>query len=271
MIAPLTQRLLRRGLLGMVMLMVGMMLFQFVNPFIADSLGGPEGLESLVEQLPPAMQALAQLSPDFVALTGLAGYLSRGFDHPVFLILLLSAVIGFTGRAIAGEVDSGILALALSRPISRLQLYMARVLSLVLIAIVFGLAGPVASRAGLLVADPAGSVRNGQLLALAALIMLFAWAVGGLSLMVSAMSSSTGRVVSWATGYLVIAYFVDVFAELWSILEPLRPLSLFAWFDTSATMVDAAVPVDSALVLAFVGLVGIVVGWLVFRERDFMV
>ena len=271
MIAPLTHRLLRRGLLGTLMLMLGMMLFQVVNPFIADSLGGPEGLESLVSQLPPTMQALAQMSPDFVALTGLAGYLSRGFDHPVFLILLLSAVIGFTGRAIAGEVDSGVLALGLSRPISRLQLYLSRLVALVLIAVVFGLAGPVALRIGLLIADPAGSVSNGQLLALAALIMLFAWAVGGLSLMVSAMSSSTGRVVSWATGYLVVAYFVDIFAELWSILEPLRPLSLFAWFDTSDAMVDGAVPVDSALVLATVGIVGVVVGWLVFRERDFMV
>lgn len=271
MIGPLTRRLLGRGLVGMAMLLFGIMVFQFVNPFIADSLGGTEGLERLIEQLPPAMQTLAQMSPEFVALTGLAGYLSRGYDHPVFMILLLSAVVGFVGRSIAGEVDSGTLALGLSRPISRLQLYAARVLALVVLAVTFGAAGPLAMWIGLQVAQPAGTVRTGQLVALALMVMLFSWSIGGLTIVVSSLSSSTGRVVSWATGYLVIAYFVDIFAELWSILEPLRPLSLFFWYDTSAAMVDARVPPASAAVLGGIGLVAIVAGWLVFRQRDFVV
>jgi ABC-type transport system involved in multi-copper enzyme maturation permease subunit len=106
---------------------------------------------------------------------------------------------------------------------------------------------------------------------MAVLGALFTWAIGGLTLMVSAWSSSTGRVVGWATGYLVVAYFVDVFAELWSVLEPVRPLSLFRWFDATATMVEGRVPLESSLVLGGVGLVAMVIGWVVFRRRDFMV
>jgi ABC-type transport system involved in multi-copper enzyme maturation permease subunit len=271
MLYPMTRRLLRRGLAGTLMLLLGVMLFQFINPFIADSLGGAEGLEGLVNQLPPAMQQLAQMSPDFLAMTGLAGYLSRGYDHPVYFILSISAMVGFAGRAIAGEVDSGVLALALSRPISRLNIYLARVIGVVVLCVLFGSAGPVATALGIQVAAPVGEVSGSQLAAMALLGMLFTWAIGGLALMVSAFSNSTGRVVGWATGYLVIAYFVDVFAELWSALEPIRPLSLFDYFETSPTMVDGRVPTESALVFAGVGLAAVVAGWLVFRRRDFMV
>lgn len=271
MLGPMTKRLLRRGLAGTLMLMLGMMLFQFVNPIIGDSLGGAEGLEGLVEQLPPTMQSLAQMSPDFLAITGLAGYLSRGYDHPVYFILLISAVVGFAGRAIAGEVDSGTLALTLSRPISRSRIYASRVIALIVLAVAFGSAGPLATELGLVVAQPVGEVSGRQLIAMAFLGMLLAWSVGGLALMVSAMSESTGRVVGWATGYLVIAYFVDAFAELWSVLEPVRPLSLFRYFDTSTTMVEGRVPLESGLVLGGVGLIAVIVGWVVFRRRDFLV
>jgi ABC-2 type transport system permease protein len=271
MIVPMTRRLLAQGLVGTAMLLLGVMAFQLINPFIADSLGGPEGLEGLVEQLPPAMQTLAQMSPDFLAMTGLAGYLSRGYDHPVYFILSISAMVGLAGRSIAGEVDRGTLALVLSRPIARRSIYLARVISVVALAVAFGAAGPVATWLGVQFADPAGEVRVGQLAALAALGMLFLWAVGGLVLLVSARSSTTGRVVGWATGYLVVAYFVDVFAELWSILEPVRPLSLFHFFDTSATMVEGAVPLESAVVLGGIGLAAAVAGWLIFERRDFMV
>lgn len=271
MVAAMVRRLLRRGFAGTVLLLAGVMVFQFINPFIAESLGGPEGLESLVNQLPPAMQQLAQMSPDFLAMTGLPGYLSRGYDHPVYFILSISAMVGFAGRAIAGEVDNGTLALVLSRPISRLRIYLSRVISLVVLAVGFGIAGPVATWLGLEVARPVGEVSLRQLAAMASLGFLFVWAIGGLALMVSAMSSSSGRVVGWATAYLVIAYFVDVFAELWSILEPLRPLSLFNYFDTASTMVEGRVPTESIVVLGGIGLVAVVTGWLAFRRRDFHV
>lgn len=267
----MTRRLLRQGLAGTLMLLLGVVLFQFVYPFIADSLGGAEGLEGLVRQLPPAMQTLAQMSPEFLSVTGIAGFISRGYDHPVYLVLAISAVVAYTGRAIAGEVGSGTLALTLSRPIPRRAIYLARVAGLVVLALLFGLAGPIATWVGMQIAQPVGEIAVRQFAAVGVLGTLFIWAIGGLTLLVSAFSSSTGRVVGWATGYLVVAYFVDVFAELWTILEPIRPLSLFMYFETTNTMVDGRVPTDSLLVFSGVGLAAVIAGWLVFRQRDFVV
>lgn len=269
MMSAMITRLLRRGLAGTLMLLLGVMIFQFINPFIADSIGGEEGLERLIDLLPPGLRTLAQISPDFIALTGLAGYLSLGYDHPVYLVLVMSAVIGYTGRSLAGEVDHGTLALTLSRPISRSRIYVARVIGLAVLIIVFAGAGPTATWLGLAVAQPTGNVGSGQLLALATLCALMAWAVGGLSLLVSAASDSTGHVVGWATGFLVISFFVDYFAELWSALEPAKPFSIFWYFDTTGTVVDGSVPLTSALVLGGSGLFGILLGWWVFTRRDF--
>lgn len=271
MLVAMVRRLLRQGLAGTALLLLGVVVFQFIYPFITDSLGGEEGLENLVSQLPPSMQALAQMSPEFLAISGTAGFLARGFDHPVYLVLSIAAMVAFTGRAIGGEVGAGTLAFSLSRPIPRWQIYLARVIGVAAICVTFGLAGPIATGAGVMVSGLDADLSASNLAAMALLGMLFTWAIGGMTLMVSAWSSATGQVVGWATGYLVVAYFVDVFAELWSVLEPVRPLSLFRWFDTSATMVDGRVPADSALVLGGVGLVAVAIGWVVFRQRDFMV
>lgn len=271
MLVAMVRRLLRQGLAGTALLLLGVVVFQFIYPFITDSLGGEEGLENLVSQLPPSMQALAQMSPEFLAISGTAGFLARGFDHPVYLVLSIAAMVAFTGRAIGGEVGAGTLAFSLSRPIPRWQIYLARVSGVAAICVTFGLAGPIATGAGVMVSGLDADLPASNLGAMALLGMLFTWAIGGMTLMVSAWSSATGQVVGWATGYLVVAYFVDVFAELWSVLEPVRPLSLFRWFDTSATMVDGRVPADSALVLGGVGLVAVAIGWVVFRQRDFMV
>jgi ABC-type transport system involved in multi-copper enzyme maturation permease subunit len=271
MLLAMVRRLLRQGLVGTAMLLLGVAAFQFIYPFITDSLGGTKGLEGLVRQLPPAMQALAQMSPEFLAMTGVAGFLSRGYDHPVYLVLSIAAMVAFTGRAIAGEVGSGTLALALSRPIPRRSIYLARVAGVAALCLAFGATGPIATWIGVRISGLEGDLPASHLAAMALLGMLFLWAIGGLTLMVSAWSSATGQVVGWATGYLVVAYFVDVFAGLWSVLEPVRPLSLFRWFDTSATMVDGRVPLDSALVMGGVGLVAMLAGWAIVRRRDFLV
>jgi ABC-type transport system involved in multi-copper enzyme maturation permease subunit len=269
MMTAMIRRLLQRGLAGALMLLLGVMIFQFVNPIIADSIGGEEGLSQLIELLPPGLQTLAQISPDFIALTGLAGYLSLGYDHPVYLVLVMSAIIGFTSRSIAGEIDRGTLALTLSRPIPRTNIYLARVAGLLVLIAVFAGAGPLATWLGLAMAQPTGEVSADQLLALALLCGLLAWAVGGLSLMVSAASGTTGRVVGWATGFLVISFFVDYFAELWDMLEPVKPFSIFWYFDTTNTVVDGSVPMMSVLVLGGSGLLGVIAGWWKFTRRDF--
>jgi ABC-type transport system involved in multi-copper enzyme maturation permease subunit len=261
-------RLLRRGLAGTLALLAGIAIFQFLNPLIADSLGGAGGVQSLIETLPASLRAVARIQPELIGFSGLAGYLSLGFTHPLYLVLLSSTTVGFTGRSLAGEIDRGTIALALARPISRRRAYLARVVGLVVLCLALGVVGSAGIWLGVIVSRPAGDFEPMHLLALSGVAILLSWAIGGLTLWCSAASSTTGRVVAWATAVLVIFYFVDYFAELWSVLEPIAPVSLLAYFDPGHALVNGQVrPLDAA-VLTLAGLGGVIIGAVVFERRD---
>ena len=264
-------RLLRRGLAGTLALLAGIAFFQFINPLIADSLGGAGGVQSLVETLPASLRAVARIQPELIGLSGLAGYLSLGFTHPLYLVLLSSTTVGFTARSLAGEIDRGTIALALARPISRRTAYLARVVGLVVLSVALGIIGSAGLGIGVAVSRPAGEFEPWHLVALTTVAILLSWAIGGLTLWCSAASSTTGRVVAWATAALVLFYFVDYFADLWSVLEPVAPVSLLAYFDPGHALVNGAVRPADAAVLALAGLVGVIAGAIVFERRDLAV
>ena len=235
----MTGRVLRRGWAGLVSLLALIALFMFVNPLIADSLGGPGGIETILDQLPPALQALTRTRPEFIAVSGLAGYLSVSFSHPVYMGVASVALVGFAARALAGEMERGTIQLALARPISRGRVYLARLLGLVAIAVLLSLAGPLGMLVGLAVARPEGELEERYFVPTALATLLLFWAIGGLSLLGSAAAGTTSRCVAWATAALVIFYFVDYLAELWDILKPVEPLSIFDYFDPLATLFSA--------------------------------
>jgi ABC-2 type transport system permease protein len=265
---PLVLRLLRRGWAGLVSLLVLIALFMFVNPLVADSLGGPGGIEALLERLPPSLQALTRTRPELVAVSGLAGFLSIAFTHPVYMGIAAVALVGFAARSLAGEMERGTIQLALARPVSRSRVYLARVLGLLVVGLLLSAAGPLGMLVGLAVAQPEGEVRLRYFVPTAGATLLLFWAIGGLALLGSAAASTTGRCVAWATAGLVVFYFVDYLAELWDVLEPIAPFSIFDYFDPSRALVDGSLRWVDVAVLFGVGTFGAIGGWIVFLRRD---
>ncbi|MDQ3411057.1 MAG: hypothetical protein M3509_02955, partial [Chloroflexota bacterium] len=86
----MTSRLLGRGVAGLAALLVGVALFESLQAPVVESFGGARGISTLIESLPPAFQALARAQPGFSTFSGLAGSLSAGFTHPLYLVLTLA-------------------------------------------------------------------------------------------------------------------------------------------------------------------------------------
>lgn len=267
-VGRMTGRLLRRGLPGFVALLLGVAAFELIQPVVANSLGGPEGLEPFLRALPPAFQALMKSRPEFIAVSGLAGYLSLGFTHPLYLVLVATTVVGFACRSLAGEMERGTIQLALARPVSRPRVYLARVLGVLVVTLALSAAGPLGMVGGMLLAKPEGAFAYRYLAVTALVTALLCWAIGGLTLLGSAAASTTGRAVAWATAALIVFYFVDYFASLWEILQPFEPFSIFAYYDPSPALVNGTLPVRNVLVLLVVGLAGAIGGLAVFVRRD---
>jgi len=267
-VGRMTERLLRRGIVGFVALLLGITLFELVQPIIAKSLGGPQALGSLLQALPPAFQALVKTRPEFITVSGLAGYLTLGFTHPLFLVLIASAIIGFATRTLAGEMERGTIQLPLARPVSRLQVYAARVLGIAVESLVLAVAAPVGIMLGLQIAHPAGTVIYRYFVPTAITTALLAWAIGGLTLLGSAAANTSGRAVGWATGAFAVFYFVDYFASLWHPLKPLDPLSIFHYYNPAPALVHGTLSWSDVLVLLAVGAAGSLAGLAVFARRD---
>lgn len=267
-IARLTSRLLGRGIAGLVALLLGVVLFEAIQAPVVKSFGGAGGIAAVIESLPPAFQAIARTRPEFSTFAGLAGSLSAGFTHPIYILMTLSAVVGLASRGLAGEMERGTIQISLSRPVSRSGVYGSRVVGLVLVCLFLSAASIVGLVAGLVLARPEGEFVYQHLLPLAVATFLLFWAVGGLALLASSAVSTSGRVVAWAIGFVVLSYFVDYFAELWTLLEPFEVLSVFAYYDPARALTTGEVPARSVIVLAFAGLAGVVAGLVVFDRRD---
>jgi ABC-2 type transport system permease protein len=267
-IPRMTGRVLRSGLPGLVALLVGIALFEFVQPLVIASFGGSRGLDAIMERIPPALQAFTRTRPEFLALSGLAGYLSLGFTHPLYIVLAGAAVIGFAARSLAGEMDRGIIQIPLSRRISRQAVYMSRLVGVAVICILLTITGPLGLVAGLLYARPEGEFAYGHLGAVALNGLALFWAIGGLSLWGSAVAGTAGRVVAWAISLLVVSYFVDYFAGIWDPLKAIQFLSLFEYYDPTQALVSGQAATVDLITLAIVGALAAVAGLVIFTRRD---
>lgn len=268
LVAQMTIRLISRGLPSLAALLLGVLLFEFIQAVVVDSLGGPQGLTAILESLPPALQAFTRTQPEFMAMSGLAGYLSIGFTHPLYLILTATAIVGFSCRTLAGEMERGTILLSLSRPISRPRLYASRVAGLALICVVLAVASTVGLLTGLLYARPEGEFVYRHLVPTTVACGALFWSIGGLTLLGSAAASTNGRALAWAIAVLVVSYFVDYFAAIWTLLESIRFLSIYQYFDPASTLVLGQMPWRDLGILAAAGAVATFGGLVIFTQRD---
>ena len=264
----LAGRSLARGLAGLIALMVGVALFEVVQAPVVDAIGGPRGLDAILDRIPPALQAFTRTRPEFLAVSGLAGYLSLGFTHPLYLTLCVAAIVGFAARSLAGEMERGTVQLALARPVSRGQLYLSRTIGVVAISVALAIVGPLGLVVGYRLAEPIGEFSFGHLLPLAVANLALFLAIGGLALLGSATANSAGRVLGWGLAIFVLMYFVDYFAGIWNVLKPIEFLSLFDYYDPTTALVIGTVAAGDLLVLGLTGLAGYAAGLFVFANRD---
>jgi ABC-type transport system involved in multi-copper enzyme maturation permease subunit len=260
--------ILRRGRVGLISLLVGIAAFELIQPVAVKSFGNLDRLTPFLDILPNSFWALMNVSPDFLGSFGLAGYLSLGYTHPVYLILTETVVIWFATRTIAGEMERGTIQFALSRPVSRASLYGTRVVALLIVTTLAAVTGPAAMLAGVKLARPQGTLVDGHLLVVAAASWLLIWSVAGTTLLWSALADTMSRAIGIALGVFVVSYVIDYFASLWKALKPLDPFSVFNYYDPASALARGTLEPRNAIVLASVGLAGAVAGLAVFTHRD---
>jgi len=194
------------------------------------------------------------------------GLIAIGYQHPFILFLLMLFAVGVPTGLLAGEVQRGTMELILSRPVTKLHVYLcAGFLTLTgMFALVFVMfLGTVAAVSIYEFSDPVPLdlffriAINGGLLASAA---------GAVALLSAAYFKGRNMAVGVTAGFLMVNYFTSVISQLWPRMAFLIRLTLFNY--VSAPKLWRGWPHEDMMVLATVLVVAAVTGAIVWQRRD---
>ncbi len=253
---------LERSRVRIALLAIGFGLFELVVGLSYASVD-QNAIRQLVDALPPALRALAG-SADIASPTGYAG---SGYLHPVALAIQGALAISM-GAAPAREAEDGTAELILSRPIAPARWLAAHGLAMATGLAIVVTGGYIGGLAAALAVDDLAPVHAWPLAgALAAGFLCFA-AVGGVALLVASLVRTGGRAVGWAAGFLLISYALDYLAQVWSIAEPLGPLSIFHYLDPPGILGRGAVGLEDVAALGGLALVTSAAALVLIERRD---
>lgn len=188
------------------------------------------------------------------------------------IILAIYAVIDGTGT-LAGQEDSGKLELIVALPIPRWQIVTVKAIALsvalFIILLIVSLVSAIVFLAieGQVESDLAAVDMITGLLATWPITFAFAM----ISMFLAAFCSTRRVAALIATALVIISYFGSNLSNMVSSLEPLRPLFLHTYLDSTGSSLTVGQQASDMVVLLVVGLVAFSLALLFFQRRNITV
>jgi ABC-2 type transport system permease protein len=214
-----------------------------------------------------AGQALYGANVSAAALQTFTGYLSIEF-YSVWFGLFFGGYLAFiSGGIVARPIEDGTIELALARPFSRRRFYLERCGAMALVALIMSLWSLAAVWFTSLIFADAKVDWPWMLLAQLAggAFLLLALGVGAV---ISACSSAARTAGSAAIGVLVLGYLLNSLSSLTDALSWLGYFSPFHYAPLSTILVQHEITWWHLVLLAGIGVLGVVAGLIVFERRD---
>ena len=239
--------------------------FEFLISGIVSTVNVSGALQELLKYTPPFMQTI--IMEQFLGGLSSKSILAFGWNHPISLALGAAVAIVLASRAVAGEIESGVLELTLSQPISRSRYICAQILfalgSLAAVSLL-GAAGTLfGERAYGLDLFPAGVLLK---LAFGFFLLQAAWY--GIALALSVFAREIGRVATAGFLLALTSYLISVIAKLWKHAAFLLPYSINTYFSPQSVLVDGTLEARAVLILSAVFLVSSGIAFRRFSRRD---
>ncbi len=263
MIANLFRRQLERN--GVFLLVAALMLggFQFTLCAIVASVDVQGAFSQMTQFAPPLFRTMIEQN----LMGGSPGaVLAFGWNHPVAHALLSAIAITLAARAVAGEVENGMIELLLAQPLSRRRYFAAQVLfAACAIAGVLAV-GVVATAAGQVVFSL--QAFGSRLAPLFVNMLLLQLSIYALTLCASAFGREAGRAAIAGVLVALLSFLINAIATLWTRAEFAKPYSLHSYFDPRLILVKDDLAATSVAVLAAVTLIATALAYLRFARRD---
>lgn len=191
------------------------------------------------------------------------------WNHPFVLLIFAIWAISRGSISVAGEIEKGTMDLVLSRPVGRSAFLAAQVLTAILGLVIMAAAmmagNLVGSHYHTLIAPASASTLAKPALNLAA----FGWAIFGYTFVLS-----TADLVRWRPNLIssvaTLAGFIALILSNIPQLDVkwLAHLSIFKAYDAVEVVVKGENLAFNASLLGAIGLIGVVIGFVIFSHRD---
>ena len=199
-------------------------------------------------------------------LSSLEGFIAGEHFSIVWPIILIILTLSYASAAIAGEIDKGTIELLLAQPISRLKIFFAKYVSGLAIIAAFILVSNFSVVPFALLHNVDFQLQN--YLTISILGFLFAFAIYGICIMLSSLSSSRGRPMAITGGILIIMYALNVFSAFQESIENIKVASFFHYYDFGAAVVHNQLDTLNIAVFLAVGIITSIAAAIIFVKRD---
>lgn len=249
-------------LFGLSLLAV-MALLTYVLPQIQEGLGG------VFEEIPFVRSMLAallgtELGDEITART-LQAFL---WVHPVVLALVWAHEISLCTRTPAGEIDRGTIDVLLSLPVSRRALYVCESIVWLVTGLLILLMGLLGHR----IAAPTMPQEMRPELSRAILVTVNLYcvyvAVGGIALLVSALSNRRGRAMAIVFGIVLASFLLNFVAQFWELARQIAFLGVMKYYQPAQVLQSGDPPFQDLAVLLLVGVLAWLLGGEVVARRS---
>jgi ABC-2 type transport system permease protein len=238
--------------------------FQFLICAIISTVDVGSAIQGLMKSIPLFMRST--VTEEFFAGFSTQGILAFGWDHPIAQALGTAVALVLGTRAVAGEIEGGVIELVLSQPLSRRGYLTGQVIFAVIALAVLSLGGV----AGTVLGEKFYQIELGlgALLKLGLNFLLFQCAWYGISLAFSVLGREAGRVATAAFLVALSSYIINVIGKLWTKAAFLLPYTLHTYYSPRETLVGNTLEGKSLAVLCAVFCVCIGFAAWRFQRRD---
>jgi ABC-2 type transport system permease protein len=227
------------------------------------SIGAVEEMRQLLDAMPPELRAM--FAPAGADLGTPAGYLNVELFSFVLPLLVAAITLTIGGGATAGEEERGTLELLLANPIRRWRIVLEKALRMGMLSAVYclGIWIALAITAALMSID----ISLDRIAAALASVWLLGLVLGGVAMLVGALTGKRALSLGVGLGIAVAGFFVNALGPLADVLEPWQPLSPhyhYLGYDPLTHGLD----LQHALILGIVAVILVGLAAALFERRD---
>jgi ABC-2 type transport system permease protein len=239
---------------------------------------GVEMLRQIIFQGPGKMiQAL--LGGENIRLERAMDMMSMAYVHPLTQTILCIWAIGRASGAIAGEIDRGTMELLLAQPIRRGQVVLAHLIVDLITIPILCLAMWAGTCTGAYLvgftraSDPMLQVDLWRFGPALVNVGLLVFSHTGVTMAISAAGRLRGKVMGVAVLVSLLQFLVNVIGQLWEPMRPLRPFTIFYYYQPQPMILHADWAQEWELwrnlgVLVGISAAGYAFAWWHFCRRD---